>query len=306
MKTLRRRHAVFRKISIGFGAGLALMSCTGGEFRGVSPRAPKAPSCQPGEAFVGANFMFMIDNSGSMKLTDCPKSTDNENRCTKTEREQAIMKSFDTLLQAASTNASQDPGQGSPLSTVSIAKFTPEDRYFGLDEFEEPVFFTVETLPENRQLLQDRLQFTRQPKGDTPYLNALQLGQRFLDSGALHPDQDHYLILITDGEPTDRSPSAVRQAAAALDAKILTMRIRNPLESEAEDRRAFHRRIIEEEYSDWATDPYNNLDQYVDDLLKLAPDISNEPVIALSNAAELETEIFEKILKKNLPCIDSQ
>ena len=279
---------------------LASTACQPAKFAGTSARAPKPTFCEEGETYRGANFMFMIDNSGSMRDTDCPGLTE-DGRCNAaTERELAILKAFDSL-NAAAAESSFTPES---ISTLSIAKFTPEDRFLTLDSFENPVSLTVTTEAQNRSILAESLSFTREPKGDTPYLNALELGQRFLASGDLKAEHPSVLVLITDGEPTDKSPSAVRTLAENLDAKILTIRIRNAKESSDADRRAFHASVIREEYDSWATDSYSSLDEYIADLLALAADISDDEIIQIASAAELEASVFEDILARNVTCID--
>jgi hypothetical protein len=272
---------------------LLITSCQEASFQGTATRNPGV--CESGEEYVGANFIFAIDNSGSMRETDCPSG--NPDDCGITERENALLKTFDVLTEATKDSEFKDK----TVSSFSVAKFTPADRKLTLAET-ETFSTTFETLPENRDLLAETLTFARRPKGATPYSYALQLGQTFLDDPALANHDQNILVLVTDGEPTDQSPSQVRELASQIDARIVTIRI-NHQKLTADERQQRHREIIAENYGSWATDAYPDVQAYADDLLALPADISTEPVIEIASVDDLETKLFEDIVKKTVPCL---
>ncbi|MFW7378826.1 MAG: vWA domain-containing protein [Oligoflexus sp.] len=271
-----------------------LISCQKASFRGTTQITPGI--CQSSEEYVGANFMFMIDNSGSMVEADCPSGDAAD--CGMTERERALLKAFDILTDATVSSELNEKA----ISSFSVAKFTPEDRSLSIDEFHEPVQLTLETVPENRDELAEVLRFNRRPEGDTPYLNALELGLRIQSTPQINHDLQKVLILVTDGEPTDRQPSMVREKAQEFDGKIVTIRV-NYRDLNAEGRRSEHLRVMSENYPDWSLDQHPSIDAYVDDLLSLAGEISQDNVIEINSVNDLETKFFEDIIKKTVPCL---
>ena len=111
------------------------------------------------------------------------------------------------------------------------------------------------------------------------------------------------VVLLTDGEPTDKSPSQVREIAAQLDAPLYTIRVNHQGKSQ-EERRDSHFKTINRYYQNWTTDDYASLDDYVDDLMVLGKDISKSGFIEIGSAQQLETAIFEDILKVTIPCLN--
>lgn len=273
----------------------SLMSCNQAEFTATGKDKPGV--CLSGSEYVGANFVFMVDNSGSMQATDC--STGNAEDCGPTEREKAILSAFDVLSKASEASEYSDRS----ISSISIAQFTPEDLNLSIDQFDTRQL-TVTSFPEDRNKLKSALEFTRQPKGDTPYLNALEIANRTIVSGDLLKDKDNIVVLVTDGDATDQNPSLVRETAENLDARIITIRV-SPENWDEQTRFNKHLEVISKNryYSSWGNTSYESLEDYTKDLMNLAQDISDQPVIEINTAGDLEKSIFEEIITKNVPCL---
>ena len=270
------------------------LACQKADFRGVEAKKPGV--CESGEAYTGANFLFLVDNSGSMTQTDCPSGNDKD--CGETNREKAILSAFDSLTEAYVSSGEEDRA----VSSVAVAKFTPDNRNQPFSELSPDSYVSVESYPENRNILQNGLQFTRQPRGDTPYLNALLWGEKFLTEEGSLTDRKNVLVLVTDGEPTDKSPSAVLEKAQAIDAPLITIRV-NQEGLSPEQRREAHYNIISNQYSDWPTETYDSLHLYVDDLMALPQQISSRDVIEISSVQDLEDRIFKDIILETVPCL---
>ncbi|SMF30032.1 VWA domain-containing protein [Pseudobacteriovorax antillogorgiicola] len=272
------------------------LSCQNAEFKGVEKN--NAEVCESGEVYTGANFLFLVDNSRSMIDTDCP-SGDSAN-CGPTNRERAILSAFDALTEAF---VSSDRDEA--ISSIAIARFTPDNRNQSFEDMPAESYISVESFPENRSMLEQRLSFTRSPKGDTPYLNAILWGEKFVSEETSANGRKNILVLVTDGEPTDKSPKEVREKAESLDAPIITIRV-NQSGLNMEQRRDIHQGVIQKNYSQWTTENYDNLNLYVDDLMSLPQDISSREIIEISSVAELEAKIFQDIILETVPCLPSK
>lgn len=293
-------------------AGLSLTSCQDGNFTGAEkvarkpavespptppppfdPPPPPTPKCTDQEfsAANGAHFIFMIDNSGSMKKTDCPENSGAEESCGETNREKAILATFDKLEEAySSAERKLSP------SHITVARFTPTGSKQDIVSLKETDFFSAAVLEENRNELSEVLRFNRDPIGGTPYLNAMTLGKEAIETIETESEQT-VLILLTDGEATDKSPQAVKDIADSIDAKTFTLRVNDKGQS-LQERRDHHYGVIEKFYSRWKTDEYEDLDAYVDDLMGLGQRVADHPIIEISSSQELETAIFEDIVKE--------
>ena len=256
------------------------------------------PACSSQEKISGAHFVFLVDNSGSMLETDCPER--NGNRCQQSNREKAILATFDWLSELRS-NAS-DPSTAE--SQLSVARFTPQDKGGRLDELAQTDFVSVSTKPENRDALVATLRFNRQPYGDTPLLNALLLAEQVASYASNRGiNKDSVFVLLTDGEATDRSPAAVRELANKLKYPLFTIRI-NHLDIDPASRFAAHRNNMELNYPGWSTDDFESMDAYVNALMALPAAISSEALIEISSSQALQTTIFDDIIRKKLGCIE--
>ena len=263
--------------------------------RPLLPSQPP-PTCEDRDLIIGAHLIFLVDNSGSMLSTDCPGRT--EQQCQQTNREKAILATFDWLADAAEQN--QDSTQA--LSYLSVARFTPRDKGQRLEQINDTDFVSLAARKENRVSLEEQLKFNRQPYGDTPLLNALLLGEQIqADASNRGIDKKTVFVLLTDGEATDRSPSEVRAQAEALQADLYTIRI-NHLNIDHEQRFAAHKQNMQENYPDWALDEFSDLDAYVEALMALPTQISSAETIEISSSQALQTAIFDDIIRKRLRC----
>jgi hypothetical protein len=295
LATVTERHPMklLHFFSIPLSLGLTL-GCQNAKFTAEGKKNPGI--CTDGQEYVGANFVFMVDNSGSMGVTDCP--TGDIQSCGQTYRERAILNAFDILTEAS--EASEYATKA--MSTVSIAQFTPQTRNATLNEFDWNLL-TVSSFPEDRDDLEAALQFTRAPSGDTPYLNALSIAQTIVQGDALNEDQQTVIVLVTDGDPTDRNPDEVRQLAQSIDAKIMTIRV-TPQDWTQDMRRSKHLETISRYYADWSEESYPSTEAYTDDLLQLVTDISKDGVYEVSEAKQLEAGIFDNIISQTVPCLN--
>lgn len=280
-------------LSIPFSMSLVL-GCQNAKFTAEGAKIPGV--CASGEEYVGANFVFMVDNSGSMGVTDCPSG--DEQNCGPTYRERAILNAFDILTKASDVSEYATKS----MSTISIAQFTPQSRDATLNDFNWNLQ-TVQSFPEDRDDLESALEFTRAPAGDTPYFNALTIAQSIVQGEGLNEDQETVVVLVTDGDPTDRNPDEVRQLAASINAKIMTIRV-TPENWSQEIRRDKHLETITRYYSDWSQESYPSTEAYTDDLLRLVDDISKDGVYEVNEAKELEDGIFNNIISQTVPCLD--
>ena len=157
---------------------LLLLSCQENEFVGgesvqqipsvppvvvppvILPPEPPPP-CEDKEEIEGAHFIFLVDNSGSMLETDCP-NRDEEGRCDETNREKAMLATFDTLSELFESSDSL----GS-LSFLSLARFTPVDQGSLIESPEQTDFISIPAKADRRDELKDGLRYNRTPKGDT-------------------------------------------------------------------------------------------------------------------------------------------
>lgn len=301
--------------SLGLIAGLA--ACNGASFSGAGKAngkntATDTPAatpqinqgCSDQAVVTGAHIVFLLDNSGSMQKTDCQRGWGNT--CgAQTNRETAVLESYNAL----SSIVTKYPSQASALSTVSIGQFTP-GRSYGA-----PNIVAMETRGDSLAQLQNQLMFLRQPTGDTPYLDGTRLAKTLLDqinSTFVSDGKPRVVIMVTDGEPTDRNPAAVladAQTIRASGAQWFTVMVNN---GQTRDQRAsVHRNMLMNDYErgrgrqqsngHWYTSNYPNFDAYFADIMSLPTNMSNQ-IIEVSSANDLQKVILEKIIATKIEC----
>ncbi|NRA63838.1 MAG: VWA domain-containing protein [Pseudobacteriovorax sp.] len=258
----------------------------------VNPVEPPPPVCTEEEEIQGAHFVFLIDNSGSMRETDCPDKTGTGSwtTCQETNREKSILATFDELKAVFEESGSEDA-----LSYLSIAQFTPKAS--GLpDTLEKANYLTVPTKDGLRPALAEALKFNRRPDGGTPYKNAMDLAHLIKKAPGVPSEMQKIYVLLTDGEPTDTNPSDVLNLANELDGIRFTLRVNHEGIS-VEDRENRLKTQAPQNFSRI----YPSRDAYIDALMSLGADITTDKsVIEVTSSDQLETAIFEDILDKTI------
>jgi hypothetical protein len=165
---------------------------------------------------IGTQLAFLIDNSNSNASTDCPGATrtgtfggiETFECASETSREKAVLAVFDLL---------KEFGAGSPMdslstSLVGVTSFPTVDDY--VSGYRIQTAF-VSAKGENRSQIESALRFSRKPFGLTPYLAAFTSAEDMMKN-ATNDKRSKVVILVTDGEPTDRSPKSVSDKADRL------------------------------------------------------------------------------------------
>ncbi len=195
---------------------LLAAGCNNGTFRGsgkskANPptseeQLPTSDQCTPGKEVRGVDVVVIIDNSGSNSETDCPQSryvgVDKygyaQFSCgAATNRENAVVSLFDEMTGLLDNQAE---------ANLSVASFPTLDNIFTGARTE---MNWVSVNKQNSRSVQSAMGFTRSPQGFTPY--GAGLGEaadlfKAIDS----KDRSRLVIFVTDGEPTDDNPLAVK------------------------------------------------------------------------------------------------
>jgi hypothetical protein len=174
------------------------------------------PVCRADQKKIGTQIAFLIDNSNSNAATDCPNATkigafggaDLYECGQETNREKAVLSVFDLLKEFSAG----EPVGSLAQSRIAVTSFPTQSEYVGGYKIETP-FVALES--SNRSQMQTALSFTRKPFGLTPYLAAMNSGELVMKE-AVADTRSKVIVLVTDGEPTDRSPQSAAQKADAL------------------------------------------------------------------------------------------
>ncbi len=187
----------------------------------------KPSICEKEQKTIGADIAFIIDNSNSNAVTDCPEAKDAGMfkgvvvyECmAQTNRELAVKAAFDLL----SGIAEKESGNAMAKSMLSIASFPSKENY--VTGWTDQSKGWIETNSTNKDQLTSVMAFARKPGGLTPYLAAMTGAENaFAKTSA--DGRAKVAVLVTDGEPTDSDPSAVEAKATALRAqgvKVITI-----------------------------------------------------------------------------------
>ena len=181
-----------------------------------SPVTPGVPTCKPGQVKTGTQISFLIDNSNSNASTDCPAAkkigsfggVDTFECGEETSREKAVLAVYDLLKEFGAG----EPADGLASSVVGVTSFPTVDDYVSGYKIQSPF---VAAKGENRPQLEKALKFARKPFGLTPYLAAMSSAEDMMKSAA-NDKRSKVVILVTDGEPTDRSAKSVAVKADSL------------------------------------------------------------------------------------------
>lgn len=308
-----------KKLLWCLGLSLVALACNGADFAGTgkgktknsavgnNPAQPNnnLDQCTERATVTGAHVVFLLDNSGSMSNTDCQRGW-GSGCMAETNRERAVAEAYKAL----SSIVTKYPGQATAMSTLSVGQFTPGSNNGA------PNIVAMETRDDGLSQLQSQLMFLRQPTGDTPYIDGSRLAKTFLDQLNVTFASDgkpRVVIMVTDGEPTDRDPAAVLadvKAIRASGAQWFTVMVNN---GQSRDQRAnVHRRMLLNEYENgrrgrqqsnghWYTPNYANFNAYFADIMTLPTNMSDQ-VIEVSSANDLQKVILEKIIATKIEC----
>lgn len=273
---------------------------------GGTPGTPDVTSgCTNTDKVTGAHLLFLMDNSGSMEQTDCPGG-----RATclgETEREKALLVSFDVLSQVQA----KYPFQTSAVSTLSYAQFTP-----GAVPGFRSKLVGFEIKGQGRGEFQRDIQFLRQPAGDTPFAGAVEQARdlsQSINSMFSNDGKPRVIVVVTDGEPTDRDPAQVLadvKAVRATGLKWITVKVTNGQSKDA--RTAAHRTLMLNSYENssrgrtqsnghWYVPRYANFESYFAELM-LFSSASSDQVIEIDTSDKLQKVILEEIIAKEVQC----
>lgn len=207
----------------------------------------------------------MLDNSGSNAETDCPGAYQDQDRtrCTAaTEREKAVLLAYDQLA--------------SSQSHIAIASFPSRADTIGgwqIQGFEQSGGWAVASSDQDvKAAFAERLLFTREPFGSTPFGGAVEAATRLFGSVDPSTQRPKLALLITDGEPTDKNPTAVASAAASLQKSgVAFVTVFITRGAERKDRRAAHVDMLSDERQGgpwWQPSPeITTFETYIDYLL---------------------------------------
>jgi hypothetical protein len=181
------------------------------------PPPPPPPECKPEQKTIGADIAFLIDNSNSNAVTDCPEAKDAGlfngvavYECmAETNREAAVKAAFDLLSEIAAKESDNELAK----SKLSIASFPSKENY--VTGWTDQSKGWIETNSSNKDQLTSVMAFSRKPSGLTPYLAAI-TGAENAFNKTTADGRAKVAVLVTDGEPTDSDPSAVETKASAL------------------------------------------------------------------------------------------
>jgi hypothetical protein len=156
--------------------------------------------------------------------------------------------------------------------------------------------------------------FTQAPGGSTPYATGLRAAvTNFLPGVAATDPREQLVLFLTDGLPTDETPSAIRSLRAALGDKVKLVII--SMYDPNEDPRLADSPLYKNLQSaflgpqQWATKPSNpdkyprtteGFQRYWSDLISVPEAISNQ-IVRVAKAADL-TSTIESVITASTTC----
>lgn len=270
---------------------------------------PVVPACTDTSLVTGAHLIIALDNSGSMKETDCPDM--NNGQCgSATNREKALLSSYDALSKLYETYKDQ----ASALSTISYSVFTPTSVGGNLPGSS---IVALATDGSGRSRLEQSLAITRRPVGDTPYASALNEAKSLrsqLASQFSNDNKPRVVVVITDGEPTDRNPVQVLgdilNFKSGSQVQWITVMV-NAANQTKEQRQARHKTMLQTYYErdlgprqsngHWYAPNYANFDAYFSDIVSL-PSASSDQIIEIDSSDKLQKVLLDEIVAKKVEC----
>lgn len=236
-------------------------------------QAPATPACQNAQQAIGANVVFLIDNSNSNSATDCPSPTQTNvvgnvpvYQCgAATNREKAVLGAFDALVNVAATDK-----RDLAVSSLAVVQFPIAENNASGSRVMTNGWIRTTAGQNDRASLANALMFTRQPVGATPYGAAI-ASANSLFASMQNEGRARVAILVTDGEPTDRNPAdtvAQAQQLRNLGVQIITIYVtngqsRNQRVTSNQQMLSFWEQSAQAKNNHWYSSNYNNLQEYL-------------------------------------------
>lgn len=250
----------------------------------ASPKIPYGSTCSDGQQAIGANVTFLIDNSSSNGATDCPSATQIGTEAqtplmqcgAETNREKAVLSAFDILADASTRD-----GKDTAVSHISIVQFPAQVQNTTTNSRIETgarvvTYGWLRTSPSdaNRSAIASAMQFSRDPYGSTPVGAAIESASN-LFAAVANDGRARVVILVTDGEPTDRDPAAVANRATQLrqlGVEVITVFVTSG--QTRADRQATHAQMLQaweqeslKTQKHWYAGAYTSFEAYLNGLL---------------------------------------
>ncbi len=257
-------------------------------------------TCDEGEAAIGANIAFMIDNSGSTADTDCTDRKDlnpddpdgfhytcSQDEDDKTNREKAVVEAYKVLKEFAENAVIKDNAD----SQIAITKFSLDKETDENDEAlqrnpREGSKGWFETSADDIKAVEDIMNFTYFPYGNTPYNSAMTAAADVFGTVETESIKNQMAILVTDAEPTDQDPSLAKAKADELKSKgikVVTVYIQS--EADRDKRLSVHKKTLlewdakflkEKDRHYYDQKSYDDFDSYFADIKGLAEEVASK------------------------------
>jgi hypothetical protein len=283
--------------------------------------------CEDTQRSIGAHVAFLIDNSNSNSVTDCPSPVERGTQLNSrlyqcggaTNRETAVQSAL-KLLQAV---AAKEAGNEAARSRIAVASFPTEtdiiDGWTIQTKANGANDGWLEATDTSASTLGQSLAFTRRPAGLTPYAGAFNAATR-LFGGDANDGRAKVAVLVTDGEPTDADPDAVAAQAQTLrEAGVTVITVFVTSEQTRANRIAQHRAMLESYDRSSRTNPsrrrpwyeqaYASFDDYFRKLVGgggepgLVASVSSPgEIVEVGQSAELEAAFQRIIRTKAIHC----
>lgn len=239
----------------------------------VNPPVVEPPLCEKEQKTIGADIAFIIDNSNSNAVTDCPEAREAGTHngvavyecMAQTNREVAVKAAFDLLSEIAAKDSTNAMAQ----SKLSIASFPSKEDY--VTGWTDQSKGWIETNGTNKDKLTSVMSFSRKPSGMTPYLAAMTGAENaFAQTSA--DGRAKVAVLVTDGEPSDSNPSAVEAKAATLRSqgvKVITIYVTGSetratrIKNHTDMMRGINDTRVKQSGKNWFAATYANFTEYM-------------------------------------------
>jgi hypothetical protein len=239
----------------------------------IQPPPPPPPVCKPEQKTIGADVAFIIDNSNSNAVTDCPEAKEAGMHngvavyecMAQTNREVAVKAAFDLLSDIAAKESTNAMAQ----SKLSIASFPSKEDY--VTGWTDQSKGWIETNGTNKDKLTSVMSFSRKPSGLTPYLAAM-TGAESAFAQTSADGRAKVAVLVTDGEPSDSNPSAVEAKAATLRSKgvkVITIYVTGSesrgtrIKNHTDMMRGINDSRVKQSGKNWFAATYSNFTEYM-------------------------------------------
>jgi hypothetical protein len=246
-----------------------------------------------------------------------------------THRQVAVYKAIRKLQRAGLASRVENPnfkGIDIGLSHFPLApKFDPADKeksspteeqmknavfHFGGNTGLDSKMTDISKIEESAQFSQkiwDTLNFTHHPNGMTPYLTAFSAAKTLLKEEKKEGDsRQGIMVLVTDGLPTDRAPSLIKEARKNLgaDTRVVLLQVYGFGEISDEKQNEGPKKVLQELFTGswkWGQEEHSTFDAYWKALLSIpnSPEVRDDQIQVRANKLN---EGLEGMLKYILKC----